>query len=384
MRILVLIVSFIFCLANLFAVDFREFDFYQDKLTYEELEKKVRKYLEKSPEIRSFYRLTPQALYIGDLDQQQIDYVLYLRQHGSDTFTEHPVRKGLKEARIAIDPGHFGGAFAELEERFVKIPALKTKNNQEIYFAEGDLAYLTAVELKSLLEAEGAIVFISRTGIGKGAIEEDFFAWKGKHPDLQSESQSKIFRTYYNTEDLRKRAAKINDFSPDITLVIHYNAHLSDAEEEAGALFTQSNYNLAFIPGAFGSGELKRKEDRYEFLRLLLTNTVEESLELSRGIVQEFVRHLGVPLITLSDRASYIEKACLFQEPGIYCRNLALTRLIHSPVCYGETLVQNNEEEVYRLASHDDFIMETACSSRIREVAQAYCEGVKQYFNFSK
>ena len=384
MRLVVLVVSFLFCIASLSAVDFSEFDCYQNEITYEEIERKIKDCLEKSSEIRSFYRLTPQAFYIGDLDRQQIDYVLYLREWRSDTSHERPGRKGLKGARIAIDPGHFGGAFAELEERFVKIPDSKTKNGQEIYFAEGDLAYLTAVKLKSLLEIEGAVVFISRAGIGKGAIEEDFFVWKQKHSELQAESLSKIFRAYYNTEDLRKRAKKINEFCPDITLVIHYNAHLNDAEKEANSFFTQSNYNLAFIPGAFGPGELKRKEDRYEFLRLLLTNTVEESLELSRDIVQEFVRHLGVPLITQSDTASYIEKACLFQEPGVYCRNLALTRLIHSPVCYGETLVQNNEEEVYRLASRDAFIMETACSSRIQEVAQAYFEGIKQYFNLSK
>jgi len=377
----VLLASFLSCLAGLSAVDFREFDCYQNKLTYEEVERKVRNCLEKSPEIRGFYQLTTEALYIGDLDLKQIDYVLYLRKSGSDISHERSLRKGLKGARIAIDPGHFGGAFAELEERFVKIPASKTKNSQEIYFAEGDLAYLTAIELKSLLEAQGAIVFISRTGIGKGAIEEDFFVWKEKHPDLQAESLSKTFRTYYNREDLRKRAEKINAFSPDITLIIHYNAHLNDHEKEADRPFTRSNYNLAFIPGAFCQGELTRKEDRYEFLRLLLTDTIEESQKLSRYIVQEFVRHLDVPLITRSDTASYIEKACLLQEPGVYCRNLALTRLIRSPVCYGETLIQNNEDEAYRLASGDAFIMGISCSSRIQQVAQAYFEGIKQYFN---
>lgn len=378
MYAVVFVVSFLVCLAGLPAVDFRDFDCYQDKRTYEEVEKKIKNCLEKNPEIRGFYRLTPQALYIGDLDRQEIDCVLYLKRSGPDIFHERPMRKKLKGARIAIDPGHFGGAFAELEERFIKIPASKTKNNREIYFAEGDLAYLTAIELQSLLEAEGAIVFISRAGIGRGVIEEDFFSWKEKHLDLQAESASKLFRAYYNAEDLRKRAEKINDFSPDIAIIIHYNADAADPEN---AFFTQSNYSLAFIPGAFGSGELKRKEDRYEFLRLLLTDTVEDSLELSGYIVQEFVRHLDVPLIAQNDTAPYIEKACLFQAPGVYCRNLTLTRLIHGPVCYGETLIQNHEEEAYRLASCDVSIMETPCSSRIKQVARAYFEGIKQYFN---
>lgn len=379
MRVNILAVSFLFYLADMSAVDFCEFDCFQDKLTYEEVEKKVKNYLEKSSDIRSFYRLTPQALYIGDLDQQQMDYVLTLRESTSNAFQERSMRKRLKGARIAIDPGHFGGVYAELEDRFVMIPASKTKNSQEIYFAEGDLTYLTAVELKRLLEAEGAAVFISRVDIGKGAIEEDFFSWKEKYSEVEAENLAKIFRTY-NAEDLKKRAEKINDFAPDITLIIHYNGH-HEGESEANALFTQSSYNLAFIPGAFGPGELKRKEDRYEFLRLLVTDALEESLELSKSIVQEFVSYLDVPLIAQSDNVSYIEKACLFQAPGVYCRNLALTRLIHSPVCYGETLIQNNEMEAYRLALRDIFIKETVCSSRIQQVAQAYFEGIKQYFH---
>lgn len=371
------VMSFFICLATLSAVDFHKFDAYQNKLAYEDVRQKIIKYLEKSTDLKNFYKLTAQALYIGDIDQKQIDYVLYLRKNGPNPLRKNSKRNGLKGARIALDPGHFGGAFAELEERCVKVAAAHTKNNQDIYLAEGDLTYLTALELKNLLEAEGALVFISREGRGKGAIKEDFFEWKKRHPDLSDDNLSKIFRTYYNREDLRKRAEKINDFSPDITLIIHYNTH----QVQAGTFLTKSNYNLAFIPGAFGPEELKKQEDRYEFLRLLLTDAVEESLELSRCIVQEFYCHLNVPLITAKDTTSYIEKVCLFQEPGIYCRNLALTRLIHSPLCYGESLVQNNEEEVYRLALQDSYIGQIPCSSRIQQVAKAYFEGIKRYFN---
>ena len=287
------------------------------------------------------------------------------------------IKKRLNGVKIAIDPGHFGGQLSELEERFVKIPAAQTNNNQAIYFSEGDLTYLTAVYLKTLLETEGAIVFISRPQIGKGALEEDFFQWQQKHRDFPTENPSKIFRTHYNTEDLKKRAENINQFRPDITLIIHYNAHLNKSEKAEGLLLTQSNYNLAFIPGAFGPDELKKTEDRYEFLRLLLTDCIAESLELSQYITQEFVRHLGVPLITSKDEASYIENACLLQAPGVYCRNLALTRLIRSPLCYGETLVQNNQQEAYVLSENNP----SARTNRLQQVARAYFEGIKNYFS---
>jgi len=86
-------------------------------------------------------------------------------------------------------------------------------------------------------------------------------------------------------------------------------------------------------------------------------------------------------LIDDNEKTSYTKASCLLQDQGIYSRNLALTRLVHGPVCYGETLVQNNEEEVYRLSSHDAIIAGIPCSKRIQEVAEGYFEGIKEYLN---
>jgi N-acetylmuramoyl-L-alanine amidase len=374
---------FVFMTQILLSVDFHDFDTYQWKLNNKEIERKLKTYLEKDQAIRRFYYLTPEALYIGDLAHQQVDYVLHLNATLPISCDKHKTCTSLKNVKIAIDPGHFGGRFAVLEERYVDVPAEKTKDNQPICFHEGDLTYLTAVELQRLLEAEGALVLITRPGIGLGAITEGFFEWIEKHRDLLESglSLSKIFRNYYNKEDLIKRAAKINFFSPEITVVIHYNAHLTDEEKKQQAIFTQSNYNLAFIPGAFGADELTSVNDRYEFLRLIVSDQIDESLKLSQCIVTEFVKKLDVPLIAENEKTSYTDAFCLIQKPGIYCRNLALTRLVHSPVCYGETLIQNNQNEVYRLSQHDTSIAGIACSKRIKEVAQAYFEGIRTYFN---
>jgi len=374
---------------SLFSLDFHDFDIYQNKFTCEEVDLKIKTYLEKDPAIRKFYQLTPQVLYVGDLQHQQIDYALHLNAPPPFASEESPnadtpivtPRKtycGLKGVKIAIDPGHFGGVFAELEQRYVKIPKENTRNNEAICIYEGDLTYLTAIELKRLLEAEGAEILITRSNMGQGVIEEDFFTWLNNHGDLKKSclSLSELFRNYYNKEDLKKRAEKINDFSPDITIVIHYNVHLT---KESEIFFTQSNYSLAFIPGAFCSEELKNARDRYEFLRLIVTDNLEESLRISECIIAQFVDQLNVPMIA-NEKAPYLDTACIFQRSGVYSRNLVLTRLIHSPVCYGETLVQDNEDEAYRLSFHDISIAGIPCSSRIQEVAQAYFEGIKKYF----
>lgn len=374
----------IFIFQSLFGIDFKDFDSYQCTVTMEEVEQKIKTYLEKDPAVRHSFQLTPQELSIQDPTTKHIDYVLKLRSSPA-ALKSHKIFKSLKGLRVAIDPGHFGGKYAELEERLIVVPAEKTKNHQTIRFYEGDLTYLTAIELQRLLEQEGAIVLVTRSGIGKGAIQEEFFEWLKKHQDLQNPSQplSKIFRTYYNREDMRERAKKINAFSPDLTVVIHYNSHSSQQEEKDCAILTNGNFNLAFVPGSFSAPELKNPEDRYEFLRLILTSDADESVKLSESILKHLVNKLNVPLVAEDDHPSYL-KHCIKQRPGIYSRNLALTRLIHGPVCYGEALVQNNQDEVYRLSTHDIFIDGIPSSKRLKDVSEAYFFGIKEYINPSK
>jgi N-acetylmuramoyl-L-alanine amidase len=377
----ILTITLILLSQKLFCANFHDFDPYQHKLTSQEIEVKIKNFLEKDSKISEFYQLTPTTFYIGDLKNNEIDYILYLNPNPSlQAYKPNTRHKSLNGVKIAIDPGHFGGMFAVLERRYVSLPAEKSKTNQPICFHEGDLTYLTALKLKSLLEADGALTLVTRPGIGQGAIDEDFFKWLEKHFDLKKNITSMFdLFSFYNKDDLKVRAKKINNFCPDITIIIHYNAHLTDQEKDQKTLVTQSNYNLTFIPGAFCANELKNTEDRYEFLRLIVTEDIKESLKLSECIVKEFAKQLNVPLISETEKTSY-RNACLIQKPGIYCRNLVLTRFVHSPVCYGETLIQNNEKEIYRLSAHDISIGGIPCSKRIEEVAQAYFKGIKKYF----
>lgn len=382
----ILSLLFLFISQSLLGCDFHDFDPYQLKLTAKEVESKINTYLEKDKEVKNFYRLTPNALYIGDLDHQQVDYILQLRDNSLPTASKLRENNRLEGIKIAIDPGHFGGSFARLEERFIDIPATMTKDNRAIYFCEGDLTYLTALELQRLLKQEGALVLVTRSQIGQGAIKEDFFGWLQKENDRASNeffltlTLPQLFRNYYNIGDLKERAKIINAFSPDITIAIHYNLDLTEEQKRNNILTTKFNYNLAFIPGAFGSGELKIVRDRYEFLRLIVTNCIDESLKLSECVTRQFVKQLDIPLIAEDHYTTY-KNICLFQKPGVYCRNLFLTRLVRSPICYGETLIQNNQDEIYRLSESSALIENIPCPKRIKEVALAYFEGIKEYFS---
>lgn len=371
-----LLLFFALFATQIFGVDFGDFDPFQGIFTREEVEERIQKYLVKEPSNSLFYRLTDDALVVGNLADEKVDYTLKLATTCQGKKVKAPL--SLKGAKIAIDPGHFGGPYAELEERNVKIPKALVGTDQDVQFDEGSLTFLTAVELKRLLEAEGAIVCVTRSAIGLGAIDKSFFAWLENQPALwkSKESLTTLFRNY-NREDLRVRAKKINEFKPDVTVIIHYNAH---DESEKQQTITHANYNLVFIPGGFRKKELSTSEERYEFIRLLVTDDLEESLKLSQCLVHEFVTKLKVPLITENDRNSYINSSCLKISEGVYSRNLALTRMVHGPLCYGETLIQNNEHEALKLDARNIDINNITCSSRIREVAEAYFEGIKRYF----
>jgi len=220
---------------------------------------------------------------------------------------------------------------------------------------------------------------LTRDQIGKGVYREDFFDWLKNNPQLWKGevSLNKLFRKYYNPLDLHARAEKINAFAPDLSIVIHYNSHHVETEYSSNNAIAANNYNLVFIPGAFCRNELATQESRYEFLRLLTSTDLNESLGLSSSILEQFTKKLNIPTVAEADGANYLNTVCMKINEGIYARNLALTRLIHGPICYGETLIQNNIDECLNLSRTDFVIHGTPCSSRVRKVAEAYFEGIK-------
>ncbi|MCP5506319.1 MAG: N-acetylmuramoyl-L-alanine amidase [Chlamydiales bacterium] len=357
------ILALFFLPLSLCAFDFHDFDRYQNHYTAEEIRGKLEKYLEKDPSIREFYQLTPKALSIGKKGSP--DYVLTLRDDPLAGSFGKQRKRSLKGLRVALDPGHLGGEYAELEKRCIKVLG--------IHLHEGDMAYLTALKLKELLEKEGARVMITRPGFGEGALGESFKTWETKQKPASE--KTKFIR--YNREDLYARAEKINAFHPDLTLILHYNSEYSEEDETIPLI--DENYAVVFIPGAFSDHELDRERDRYEFLRLLVTETMEQSFKLSRKVAERFAKDLGVPLIDHAKLSPKLEPYSLLLERGVYARNLILTRLIQSPVCYGEPLLQNHRKEAERLSVNDGEIQGVRCSKRLEEVARAYFEGIKAY-----
>ena len=356
------------CSAKLMAAEYEDFAHFQGKVSFEEALEKVHCFLKYSPEIENYYALTDQGLFLfPSLEAKKRGEHEYHLNFGSEKPPQlPPKKKGLKEMKIALDPGHFGGEWAGLEKRIIEITHLGKKYQ----FDEGTLTLSTALLLKRKLEERGAEVMITRCKRGSGAIQESFFDWlKGNPQHWRGESSlSTLFRNSYNRLDLRERANMINAFAPDFTLVIHYNAMGSDAAEVA-----QHNFNLVFIPGSFCENELDSKESRIEFLRLLCSDELSQSLSLARELSCSFSHHLKLPLY------DGVMASSMQVETGIYCRNLCLTRLIRGPICYGETLIQNHPDELEMLSKQDLIVDGISCPQRVAQVADAYFEGILHY-----
>lgn len=300
-------------------------------LTANVVEARFQKYLSNDSSINEYVIIDEEGVTVRGLEK-----VFY-------TAVPKKRERALRKIKVAIDPGHFGGKYAKLEHRSIFVGSVQLQ--------EGDLTLKTAHALKKLLLNAGYDVFMTRELPGQGAFLEPY---DDKEP----------FKAY-NIRDLNERARLINAFEPDVTVCIHYNIH-SGGEGNVCAPVPH-NFCCAFVPGGFRKDELMRLEDRGQLLRLLLTDDVEKSIELSRCILNAFEKHLGVPCQT---NRRHLAPICKWAGRGIFARNLVLTRQIAGPICYSETLCMDAASEYLELMRN-----------RTDEAALAYFRGIEDYFS---
>jgi len=242
------------------------------------------------------------------------------------------------------------------------------------------LTFETASLLKEKLENAGATVLLSRNkdvdfdGWIKTSllrVVDSMFAAKDMTEEekqflLFRATKKDIFRKLFVNLETKERARKINSFAPDFTIIIHYNV---DEKNAGWTKPTKKDYDMTFVGGSYLKNEMEKPLSRAEFLRLLLTDDIENSICFSSFFVKSFEKNLAVPTAQQTD-ADYLAEYCLpTEEPGVFCRNLMLTRMVHGTLVYGETLCQDNLNELELLSK----------SGRVQQVVNAYYEGIVKY-----
>ncbi len=295
--------------------------------------------------------------------------------------------KKLQGYKIAIDPGHIAGTLdiAKVEHRFIEM----NLNGTKVSFFEGDLTLTVATMLKEKLEKEGATVFLTRSKPNVTAYGNSFKHWRKTYlPEIMNELLAKkklskwertrliarardteIFHDYFLARDLEMRASLINAFNPNLTIVIHFNAA---PQKKKWNLPVKENYNMTFMPGSFQSDDLSSPNERLDFLNLLVLANFDKSAKFSGNLIKEFTKQLNVPAIPTKNSIAYLNKVSILVSEGVYCRNLKLCRMVNSPLCYGESLYQDNEKEAMRIFEDKN--------KRMKQVAEAYFNAVVKYF----
>lgn len=300
--------------------------------------------------------------------------------------------------RIAIDPGHFSTNLvdAQSEQKFLFFVPDSIKNPRDtVKIFESLLTFNTAYILKKRLEEQGAEVFITRDQADFTSFNCSFQTWikdyrkktldslkmaqaitSAKYIHLLNCSNYTLFWDFFRDYDLANRANKINTFNPHLTVIIHYNV---DEKNAPWKKLTPKNYTMTFIGGGFTGDNLSKIEGKIHFLRLLLTDQLNRSENISAKTVVNFNLVLKIPIATSLD-ADYLKENCIStNSPGVFCRNLALCRKINSALVYGESLYQDNEKEAKLLMKSDLDLYGIKANERINQVALSYFMSVMNY-----
>ncbi len=286
-----------------------------------------------------------------------------------------PADKPLTGLQIAIDPGHIGGSWGKMEERWFQIAGATQVQ-------EGDMTLAVAQLLKPKLEALGATVTLVRdktepvTDIRPENLREE-----AQHNTGEGTLSQRAQRLFYRTAEIRARARLVNeDIKPDIVLCLHFNAD-AWGDPNAPTLVPADHFHM-ILNGAYTDEEVSHPDERHDMLLKLLQGTHDEEAALATSAAAAFVERTAMPpylYLPGSGRARNIN-----DNPYLWARNLLANRVYRCPVAYYEPYVMNSTEDHARIQAGDyEGLREVAGKqhpSIFREYADCVALGLERYY----
>jgi N-acetylmuramoyl-L-alanine amidase len=277
--------------------------------------------------------------------------------------------------KIAIDPGHIGGRWAVMEERWFQIPS-------HLPVKEGDMTLQVARLLKPQLERLGAIVTLVRddtepvTSMRPESLQEAAGS-SAKGGDIVKLAE----RLFYRTAEIRARAAKVNEsIQPDLVLCLHFNAD-AWGDPKAPTLVSANHFHM-ILNGGYTDDEIALADQRHDLLTKLLQGVHEEEKQLSASVAAAIVERNPMPPYRYNPLAK--NHRGVAGNPYLWARNLLANRLYQCPVIYFEPYVMNSEEDHARIQAGDyDGEREVAGKLRpsiFREYAGAAANGLSRHY----
>ena len=301
----------------------------------------------------------------------------------------HGVLSGL---RIALDPGHIGGTWGKVEERWFQV-------GDQPPVLEGDMTLRVAKLLASRLQKLGARVsfvrqeaepvtpqrpddlreiarrILAKNGVVSPREDYDGPADPAKEQTVRWESEI----LFYRISEIRHRARVINNrLIPDLVLCLHFNAE-AWGDPKAPTLVDRNHMHL-LVNGAYLPPELEFDDQRFEMLQKLLSQAYDEEIKLSDTLAKALVKRTQLPAYEYTT-----ENATKVGSSGyVYARNLLATRLYKCPVIYFEPYVMNSHDVFARVQAGDydgtRSINGAERASIFREYADGIVDGLAEYF----
>ena len=301
--------------------------------------------------------------------------------------------KPLAGLKVALDPGHLGGSWAKMEERWFQVGDSKPVQ-------EGDLTLRVSRLLATRLRARGAKVsFVRSTDEpATGKRPDDFRELARKilirngvpkpradvlDPADPTKEQTIRWQSeilFYRYSEIRRRAALVNfKLHPDLVLCLHFNAE--GWGDPTSPMLTDINHLHLLVNGSYLADELEFDDERFEMIRRLLSRAYNEELLMADTIALTMARETRLPPYAYPTTNSTTKVGA---SGYVYARNLLATRLYRCPVVYCEPYVMNNNDVFARIQAGDyegtRNINGIEQKSIFREYADSVADGLVEYY----
>jgi hypothetical protein len=298
--------------------------------------------------------------------------------------------------KIALDPGHIGGVWAKMEERWFKMGDTPPVE-------EGEMTLRVAKMLAAKLRALGARVsFVrqknepvtpfrpddfmesARAVLRAGGTETPREDFDGPDDPLKEQTirwQSEIL--FYRNSEIRQRARLVNSrLHPDLVLCLHFNAEAWG--DERNPTFIDKNHLHLLVNGSFLESELAFDDERFEMLRRLLIRTYDEEIKIADTVAATMAKEMQLPAYQYTtDNVTKVGTSGY-----VYARNLVATRLYQCPVVYFEPYVMNNSDVFARVQAGDYDgtrpINGVERPSIYREYVDSLVDGLVEYYRTNR
>jgi hypothetical protein len=302
--------------------------------------------------------------------------------------------KPLSGLRIALDPGHLGGEWAKMEERWFQVGTSPPVQ-------EGDLTLRVARLLAPRLSELGAKVFLLRKSsepvtakrpddfqelarkiLIKNGVPQprvDVLDRNDPEKDQTVRWQSEIL--FYRYSEIRRRAALVNfKLHPDLVLCLHFNAE--GWGDPNSPMLLDTNHLHLLVNGSYLQEELEFDDERFEMIRRLLSRAYDEELPLADVVATAMAKEMQLPPYQYPTTLTTTKVGT---SGYVYARNLLATRIYRCPVVYCEPYVMNSNDAFARIQVGDYEGMRNVNGverkSIFREYADSVANGLSEYYS---